>query len=136
LWNGAPSLYLAVSFARKNARIRGHPRHLLRALPPASKNGAMPDATAPSCRRGKCPRVSGLRALGQIALVHDRTGFEIKPMGGPDLGLDLFRQLRVVAEELLGVLAALADAFVTGREPGAGFLDYPGLHAKVDQLVH
>src|SRR5262249_19646603 len=38
-------------------------------------------------------------------------------------------------QELLGILAALADALAVIREPRAGFLDDPGLDAEIDQLA-
>ena len=49
--------------------------------------------------------------------------------------LDLGRDLGMVAQELLGVLAALADPLRLVGEPGAGLLDHAGLDAEVDQLA-
>src|ERR1019366_7772022 len=53
----------------------------------------------------------------------------------PDLPLDLGGHVRVVAEKLLGVLAALPDAEVAVAEPRAGLLDDLHLEADVDELA-
>src|SRR3546814_16232219 len=45
-----------------------------------------------------------------------------------DLLFDLRGDLRVLLEEGLGVLAALADALAVVGEPGAGIVDDVGLH--------
>src|SRR3546814_7018015 len=52
-----------------------------------------------------------------------------------DLLFDLRGDLRVLLEEGLGVLAALADALAVVGEPGAGLVDDVGLHAEVQQLA-
>src|SRR5262245_60460573 len=49
--------------------------------------------------------------------------------------LDLVCDLRVLLQERLGVLAALADALAVEGEPGAGLLDDAGAHAQVHQLA-
>src|SRR5690606_25218571 len=49
--------------------------------------------------------------------------------------LDLEGGVGVVAEKVLGVLAALADALVAEGVPGAGFFDHAGLYAEIDQLA-
>src|SRR5450432_2788867 len=54
---------------------------------------------------------------------------------GEDLGLDLLGDVRVVAQELLGVLAALADALALEAEPGARLLDGAALGAEVDDVA-
>jgi hypothetical protein len=41
----------------------------------------------------------------------------------------------VVEQELLGVLAALADALAAEREPRAALLDDAGLDAQVDEIA-
>src|ERR1035438_6799208 len=53
----------------------------------------------------------------------------------PDLSLDLGCHIRVLAEELLGVLPALPDAEVAVAEPRAGLLDDLHLETDVDQLA-
>src|SRR5689334_4165395 len=52
---------------------------------------------------------------------------------GADLAFDLRRQLRVVLEELLGVVAALSEPGLTVGEEGARFLHQVLLHAEVQQ---
>jgi hypothetical protein len=49
--------------------------------------------------------------------------------------LDLARQLGIVAQEALGVLAPLAEALAVIGEPGARLLDDAGLDAEVDELA-
>jgi hypothetical protein len=51
------------------------------------------------------------------------------------LVLDGEGHVRVVLQELLGVLAPLPDPFIAVGEPGAGFLDHAGLHAEIEQLA-
>src|SRR5437016_7183903 len=50
------------------------------------------------------------------------------------LGLDLHRDLGMLAQEVARVLAALADAVATEGVPGAGLLDDTLLGRDVDQL--
>ena len=52
-----------------------------------------------------------------------------------DQGLDLGRHVLVGLKEILGVLAALADAIAVERVPGARFLDDAGLGTQIDQLA-
>ena len=54
---------------------------------------------------------------------------------GEDLRLDLLRHVGVLAQELLGVLAALADALAVEGEPGAALLDRAALGAEVDEVA-
>src|SRR5260221_12222489 len=68
--------------------------------------------------------------------------FDHGPLGGAedadgaaDLPFDLSEEVGVLFDELLGVLAALAEADVAVGEPGAGFLDDLVLEADVDQLA-
>ena len=49
--------------------------------------------------------------------------------------LDLLEQIRIVAEELLGVLSALTDADLTVTEPGTGLLDDLIGDGQVDQVA-
>src|SRR6516165_9469928 len=53
---------------------------------------------------------------------------------GEDLRLDLAGHVGVLAQELLGVLAPLADAIAGEAEPGAGLLDGAALGAEVDEI--
>src|SRR5688500_20137583 len=52
-----------------------------------------------------------------------------------DLAFDLGEEVGVFLDEVLGVLAALAEAHVAVGEPGAGLLDDLVLDADVDQLA-
>src|SRR6185436_9729453 len=56
--------------------------------------------------------------------------------GPADLSFDLGGEVGVLLDEQLGVLAALAEAEVAVREPGARLLDDLVLQADVDQLAH
>src|SRR5665811_2210453 len=51
------------------------------------------------------------------------------------LRLDLGGHVGIVLEELLGVLAALADAHAVIGEPGAGFFHHTRFDAEIDQLA-
>ncbi len=55
---------------------------------------------------------------------------------GADLALDVVGDLRVVLQELLGVVTALPQAHVTVVEPCAALLDDAQLDTHVDQLAH
>src|SRR3990172_7685956 len=55
--------------------------------------------------------------------------------GGPDQGLDLARELRVVDEEGAGVLAPLAQPQLAEAVEGAHLLDDAVLHAEVDDVA-
>src|SRR4051794_7663149 len=57
----------------------------------------------------------------------------IKPKSGADLSFDLSRQLRVVLEELLGVVAALSKPGLAVGEERARFLDQILLDAEVEK---
>src|SRR5690349_14977236 len=54
---------------------------------------------------------------------------------GAHPAFDAGGDLRVVAQELLGVLPPLADALAVATEPGARLLDHIGLDAEVDELA-
>ncbi len=45
------------------------------------------------------------------------------------------RDARILLQEELGVLPALAETLTVIGEPGAGLLDDPGLDAEIDQLA-
>src|SRR5262249_38706213 len=49
--------------------------------------------------------------------------------------LDARGDVRILLEERLGVLAALADALAVVGKPGAGLLDHPGLDAEIEDLA-
>src|SRR5882757_4296038 len=51
------------------------------------------------------------------------------------LGLDRVRHVGMIAQELLGILAALTDPLARVAEPGARLLDDAGLDAEVDQFA-
>ena len=55
---------------------------------------------------------------------------------GADLALDVVGQLRVVPQELLGVVAALAQADIAVVEPCTALLDDAQLDAQIDQFAH
>ncbi len=69
-----------------------------------------------------------------LAAVHQRSGREDAGIGA-HLVLDRLGDLGVLAEVVLGVLAALADALAVVGVPGARLLDDAGLLAEVDQLA-
>src|SRR6185503_16550549 len=71
--------------------------------------------------------------FGGAALVHHRARHQAGV--GADLLLDLVRDLGVLLEERLGVLAALADALAVVGEPSAGLLHHAGRDPEVDQLT-
>src|SRR3546814_9172027 len=52
-----------------------------------------------------------------------------------DRGFEPRHQFGVFGEEGLGILAALADADRVIAEPGARFLDQPGLDAEIEDLA-
>src|SRR5260221_2812072 len=71
----------------------------------------------------------GLAARGGYHGVGDEAGI------AADGTLDGVGDRRVFLEEVLGVLAALADALAVIGEPRARFLDHPGLDAEIDELA-
>src|SRR6185369_14028682 len=71
----------------------------------------------------------GRRGGGPVAHV------PLDPVVGQHLALDLAGQVGVIDEELLGVVAALADALALVAEPGARFLDGAALAAEVDEVA-
>src|SRR5215813_3199808 len=64
---------------------------------------------------------------------HDLLGDETGILA--DGGLDLLRHIRILLEEGLGVLAALADALAVIGKPGARFLDHARLDAEINELA-
>src|SRR5215212_9167066 len=92
--------------------------------------GAVEGARSP----GRALRDAFLEVFrGRRRLVEDAIGEHAGVLA--DRGLDPVGDLGVVAQELLGVLAALAEALAVVGEPGAGFLDDAGLHAEIDELA-
>src|SRR3954454_17355893 len=74
-----------------------------------------------------CPIIRRRRGRGR----RRRSG--IKPKSSADLSFDLSRQLRIVLEELLGVVAALPQAGLAVGEERARFLDQILLDAEVEK---
>src|ERR1700694_1880596 len=78
---------------------------------------------------------------GAVRLVLAGAGLRIEDALGDDAGIlpdrrfDFLGDLRVLLEEELGVLAALAEALAVVGEPGAGLLDDAGLDAEIDELA-
>src|SRR5690606_17443785 len=109
---------------------RSTPRHCAR-----TRRRTIPASTAPAAPpepRVAAPAHALLRRLRLLRLLADQHGVRHHPCLGADLLLDSRRHLRMVAQKLLGVLAALADALAVVAEPGPGLLDDAGLHAEVD----
>src|SRR3546814_8236398 len=52
-----------------------------------------------------------------------------------DRGFEPLHQFGILGQEGLGILAALADSDRIIAEPGARFLDQPGLDAEVEDLA-
>src|SRR4051812_22503228 len=78
-----------------------------------------------------------LRGFGGVVLIgrrhHHGVGDHAGLLAHP--GLDRVGHVRVIPQELLGVLPALADALAVIAEPGARLLDDTGLHAEIEQLA-
>ena len=85
-------------------------------------------AQAPSGSLRLCDRRRFRRGLGRGDLVADA---ECRP----DLGLDLAGDLGVLGQELLGVVAALAETRLAVGEEGARLADDVVLDAEVQQLA-
>src|SRR5262252_1251005 len=65
--------------------------------------------------------------------IHHGTGDEAGVLA--DCLLDLGRDLRILLQELLGILPALADALAAIGEPGPRLLNDSGLGAEIDELA-
>src|SRR5215207_10463875 len=100
----------------------------------------------PWSRRTGAPEASATRRFGLelvlvlglgLALVGlgDGGGWEADAELGLDLLLDLAGQLGVVAEEVAGVLASLAELVAVVGEPGPRLLDEADVHADVEQAA-
>src|SRR5687767_10521556 len=75
------------------------------------------------------------RLLAVLVLRRGEQALDNEARALADRLLELRADLRVLLEERLRVLAALADALAVVGEPGARLLDDAGLDAKVDELA-
>src|SRR4051794_18332233 len=72
---------------------------------------------------------------GRARLFFTRVAFRsVDAESGADLSFDLRRELLVLGEELLGVVASLAEPGLAVGEEGAGLRDEVVLDAEVEQL--
>src|SRR5215203_4237117 len=112
---------------------------LASALPcPAGRSG-------PWSRRTGAPEASATRRFGLELVLVLGLGLALVGLGdgvgwweadaelGLDLLLDLAGELGVVAEEVAGVLATLAELVAVVGEPGPRLLDEADVHADVEQ---
>src|SRR5216683_7431878 len=67
----------------------------------------------------------------------DGRGFDVanQPELPADAILDRLADVRVVLEELLGILAALTEPLAAVGEPRAALLDDPLVHGEVDEIA-
>src|SRR6185437_5752024 len=123
---------------RSNGRVRGKSPYATISIWSASP------LTLPMLRMGPLPLPRGERALGEptggLLLGrglawgrHHGVGDEAGVAA--DGALDRIADRRVLLEEVLGVLAALADALAVIGEPRARFLDDAGIDAEIDELA-
>src|SRR5438477_12841222 len=84
---------------------------------------------------GKCwgLRLGGVFVLVAFRSCGDLLGDEAGVLA--DGGLDAVRDVRILLEEDLGVLAALADALAVVGEPRAGLFDHAALDAEIEDLA-
>src|SRR5215207_2187407 len=80
-------------------------------------------------------RLSRLRRVGRLLDLRSRLLLVTHPELVVDLALELGRQLRVVAEELLGVVAALAEPGLAVGEERARLLDQVVLECYVEKAA-
>src|SRR5829696_10528782 len=101
-----------------------------------------PDEKAAAIARGGSERRGLGEALGhalvevfgaRARVLEDALGDETGVLA--DRRLDPVRDVGVLAQEALGVLASLAEALAVEGEPGARLLDHAGLHPEVDELA-
>src|SRR5215211_3142973 len=106
-----------------------------RPIGPWSRRPGAPEASA--TRRFGLELVLVLVLFLGLALVGlgDGGGWEADAELGLDLLLDLAGQLGVVAEEVAGVLAALAELVAVVGEPGPRLLDQADVHADIQQAA-
>src|SRR4029450_2726649 len=109
-------------------------------LPPAAPAWSPPTPAArpPSARslRLACARGSALSLVFGLVVgveVGAGGGWEADAQLGLDLLLDLAGELGVVAEEVAGVLASLAELVAVVGEPGPRLLDQADVHADIQQ---
>src|SRR5690606_23342337 len=79
------------------------------------------------------PRLASFLAVVAVGAGHHAFGHRFR--AGANGPFQLGHQLGIVLEELLGVLAALADAHRIVGEPGTRFLDHAGLHAQIENFA-
>src|SRR4051812_35839214 len=108
----------------EDSAVASAPTGALRLLSSAVRRGG-------GAVRGGGERVHGATGGGRGRVAH----VALDPVVGQHLHLDLAGQVGVIDEELLGVVAALADALALVAEPGAGLLDGAALAAEVDQVT-
>src|SRR5690606_18730515 len=103
--------------------------------PPITSGSSLIRAAGNAVQRRK-PALLLRRGVGAVILrrAHQRLGDDAGI--GADLLLDRLRHGGVLAQEILGVLAALADALAIVGKPGTRLLDDVGLHAEVDEFAH
>src|SRR5713226_3242055 len=74
-------------------------------------------------------------AMGRRSLNRDGLRFPRHPELAPHPLFDRLVDLRILLEELLGVLAPLAEALAAVGEPGAALLDNPLVDREVEQIA-
>src|SRR5665213_159539 len=74
--------------------------------------------------------VLGIGFAGLENLLGDEAGVLADGLFDPRRGLG------IVAQECLGILAALAEPLAVVGQPGAGFFDDACLDAEIDQFAH
>src|SRR5438552_1628800 len=87
----------------------------------------------PRCRRKACALV--LRSRGSSACQRASRDDCDLSRSLTDLGLDLPRDVGVLAQELLRILASLPDSLFAIGEPRATLVQHPGGDAHVDQTA-
>src|SRR5215218_6879047 len=115
--------------------------------PPPGRTRLVPtDARRPTTISALAPALVGLGG-SELVLVFGLVGVGVGVGGGGggggeadaqlglDLLLDLAGQLGVVAEEVAGVLAALAELVAVVGEPGPRLLDQADVHADIQQAA-
>src|SRR2546422_473221 len=79
--------------------------------------------------------LSRLSMAAEMAAASTADRGRLEPEQRQELRLQLRTDVRVLPEEQPRILAALADALLAEREPGAAFLDHALLEREVDQLA-
>src|SRR5215467_12459551 len=113
-------------------KLAFHPEHAPKEERRRNESGAaclLPATSKANPSFGVCVLTAALGAAGRHHGVGHQAG-----VGAHGL-LDCRRHLGIVLEELLGVLAALADALAIVGEPGAGLLHDARLHTEIQELA-